>query len=56
MWLAANGQEHLSGALLVVSAWSNVALGRLDLASEQAETAIDASMLSTNDLFFDAGL
>ncbi len=46
-----NGQEHLSGALLVVSAWSNVALGRLDLASEQAETAIDASMLSTNDLF-----
>jgi DNA-binding NarL/FixJ family response regulator len=45
------GQEHLSGAMLVVQAMSNLALGRLELASEQAETAIDTSMLSTNHLF-----
>jgi DNA-binding NarL/FixJ family response regulator len=47
----ATGQEHLSGAILVVQAMSNLALGRVQLASDQADTAIDASMLSTNHLF-----
>lgn len=45
------GQEHLVGAMLAVSALSNLALGRLEQACEHAETAIDASMLSRNDLF-----
>jgi DNA-binding CsgD family transcriptional regulator len=47
----ATGQEHVTSAILVVQAMSNLALGRLELASEQAETAIDTSMLSTNHLF-----
>ncbi len=45
------GQEHLSGAMLVVAAMSNLAFGRLALATEQAETAIDASLLTANNLF-----
>ncbi|HMD51992.1 MAG TPA: LuxR C-terminal-related transcriptional regulator, partial [Solirubrobacteraceae bacterium] len=45
------GQEHLSAAMLVVGAMSNLALGRLTAASEQAETAIDTSLLSANQLF-----
>jgi ATP/maltotriose-dependent transcriptional regulator MalT len=45
------GQEHLSAAMLVVAAMSNLAVGRLSLASEQAETAIDTSLLAANDLF-----
>jgi ATP/maltotriose-dependent transcriptional regulator MalT len=45
------GQEHLSAAMLVVQAMSNLAQGRLVLASEQAETAIDTSLLSANHLF-----
>jgi ATP/maltotriose-dependent transcriptional regulator MalT len=48
---AATGQQHLSAAMLVVRAMSNLALGRLALAAEQAETAIDTSMLSSNQLF-----
>ncbi len=48
---AATGQQHLSAAMLVVQAMSNLALGRLALASEQAETAIDTSLLSANQLF-----
>jgi DNA-binding NarL/FixJ family response regulator len=45
------GQEHLSAAMLVVGAMSNLAGGRLSLASEQADTAIDASLLTANNLF-----
>lgn len=45
------GQEHLAAAMLVVQAMSNLALGRLTLASEQADTAIDTSMLTASDLF-----
>jgi DNA-binding CsgD family transcriptional regulator/tetratricopeptide (TPR) repeat protein len=48
---AATGQQHLSAAMLVVQAMSNLALGRLELAVEQAETAIDSSVLSANHLF-----
>lgn len=48
---AATGQQHLSAAMLVVQAMSNLALGRLELASEEAETAIDTSLLSANHLF-----
>lgn len=47
----ATGQEHLSAAMLVVAAMSNLAVGRLSLASEQAETAIDTSLLAANNLF-----
>jgi tetratricopeptide (TPR) repeat protein len=45
------GQQHLSAAMLVVQAMSNLALGRLSLASELADTAIDTSLLSANYLF-----
>src|ERR1700758_3175167 len=45
------GQEHLSAAMLVVAAMSNLAAGRLSLATERAETAIDTSLLSANHLF-----
>jgi len=45
------GQEHLSAAMLVVGAMSNLAVGRLAAATEQAETAIDTSVLSANQLF-----
>jgi DNA-binding CsgD family transcriptional regulator/tetratricopeptide (TPR) repeat protein len=48
---AATGQQHLSAAMLVVKAMCNLALGRLDLACEEAETAIDTSTLSSNQLF-----
>jgi DNA-binding CsgD family transcriptional regulator len=48
---SATGQQHLSAAMLVVRAMSNLALGRLALASEEAETAIDSSLLSANHLF-----
>jgi DNA-binding NarL/FixJ family response regulator len=45
------GQEHLSAAMLVIAAMSNLAMGRLAAAREQADTAIDTSMLSANYLF-----
>jgi DNA-binding NarL/FixJ family response regulator len=45
------GQEHLSAAMLVVAAMSNLAAGRLSVATECAETAIDTSLLSANHLF-----
>ena len=47
----ATGQQHLSGVILTVLANSNLALGRLALASDQAENAIDSSLLSANNLF-----
>jgi DNA-binding CsgD family transcriptional regulator len=47
----ATGQEHLAGAMLVVQAMSNLAVGRPQLAEEQADTAIDTTMLSANHLF-----
>ena len=45
------GQEHLSAAMLVVAAMTNLTTGRLSAAREQAETAIDSSLLSANNLF-----
>lgn len=48
---AATGQQHLSAAMLIVQAMSNLALGRLAPATEQAENAIDTSLLSANQLF-----
>lgn len=47
----ATGQEHLAGAMLVVQAMSNLAVGRTQLAEEQADTAIDTTLLSANHLF-----
>ena len=47
----ATGQQHLSGVILTIQANSNLALGRLALANEQAENAIDSSLLSANNLF-----
>ena len=47
----ATGQQHLLGVILTVLANTNLALGRLALASEQAENAIDSSLLSANNLF-----
>jgi DNA-binding CsgD family transcriptional regulator/tetratricopeptide (TPR) repeat protein/RecA/RadA recombinase len=47
----ATGQQHLSGVILTIQANSNLGLGRLALASEQAENAIDSSLLSANNLF-----
>jgi len=47
----ATGQEHLAGAMLVVQAMSNLAVGKTQLAEEQADTAIDTTLLSANHLF-----
>ena len=52
----ATGQQHLSGAILTIQANSNLALGRLALATEQAENAIDSSLLSANNLFLTVAL
>ncbi len=47
----ATGQQHLLGVILTILANTNLALGRLALANEQAENAIDSSLLSANNLF-----
>jgi ATP/maltotriose-dependent transcriptional regulator MalT len=45
------GQGHLAGAMLVVQAMSNLAVGKPRVAEELADTAIDTTLLSANNLF-----